>query len=103
MKMSDRRVRITLITAGLAVAATVAFAALPPKYQRAREFAAVVDTAAHQLADPIDRVEFAGDDLYLVHAGKCRLDVRIVDVPVTEALAGPRQFGTEAGTPECDR
>jgi hypothetical protein len=84
------------------LAAATAQAALPPQYQRARELVAVVETASGILNDPIDRVEYYGDDLYRVWAGKCRLDVQIVGTPTDETIAGPRQFRPEAGQPECD-
>jgi hypothetical protein len=86
---------------GLAgLAATPAGAALPPNYQRLAELRAVLALPAVGTAfgiEPIDRIEHAGPDLYRLSAGRCHLDVRIVDLPTPAGVAGPRRFEARAG------
>jgi hypothetical protein len=79
-------------------------AALPPWYQRAAELRTVV---AHPgLVDafgtvPIERVEYAGPDLYRVSAGRCHVDARIVDIPLRPGMVGARQFTVRLGRRVC--
>ena len=98
-----------LAAAGAAVllASAAAQAALPPYWQRLREFQAILDS--NDLSDklrgqPIDRIDRPGDDLYRIKAGSCTLDVRIVDDPAPSsgpAMPGPRRFHIETGDPAC--
>jgi hypothetical protein len=88
-------------------AAAEAQAALPPYWQRLREFQAILDSneLAQKLRDtPIDRIERPSGDLYRIHAGPCTLDIRIVDDPTDSTqppMPGPRRFRMEAGEPAC--
>lgn len=91
----------------LLTAATEARAALPPYWQRLREFQAILDS--NELSEklqghPIDRIERPADDLYRIQAGPCTLDIRIVDDPAAStkpAMPGPRNFHIEAGKAAC--
>lgn len=84
---------------------TAASAALPPWYQRAREFEAVVAAVADISApDLIEKVEYVEADLYRVTYGHCAVAAWIRDVPPSEGrppMVGPRQFEVELGTPKC--
>jgi hypothetical protein len=89
-----------------ALAAVPAHAALPPQYQRAAEFKAVV--ADGHVANafggaPIERIEYVRTDLYRVSSGGCRLDVAIVDLPTPAGVAGPRRFAVKPGRKVCGR
>jgi hypothetical protein len=90
--------------AGLALLSP-AWAALAPNYQRLAELQAVL--AAPEVAgafggQPIDRVEFVQRDLYRVTAGRCHLDVAIVDRPSSgPPVVGGRQFDVKPGKPVC--
>lgn len=89
-----------------ALSAVPASAALPPQYQRAAEFRAVV--ADPHIANafggaPIERIEHVRTDLYRVSAGACRLDVAIVDLPAPEGIVGGRRFTVKAGRKLCGR
>jgi hypothetical protein len=95
--------RIALGTAALA--AMPVSAALPPQHQRAAELRALIDHAGVVGAfdgAPIDRIELVRPDLYRVTAGRCRLDVRIVDLPTPRDVAGPRRFEVRPGGSVCD-
>ena len=88
------------------VMAGEALAALPPYYQRAREFEAIVNSAdvANKLGKaPIDQIERPSEDLYRVRAGTCTLEVRIVDDTGSKepGWAGPRRFKLDVGKPSC--
>lgn len=86
--------------------ATPAGAALPPNYQRLAELRAVLALPAVGTAfglEPIDRIVYAGPDLYRVSAGRCHLDVRIVGLPTPRNVVGPRRFEARAGRPVCRR
>ncbi|HLL29558.1 MAG TPA: hypothetical protein VK403_01050 [Allosphingosinicella sp.] len=95
-----------LALAAPALAAVPAAAALPPQYQRMAELRAVLDDGKVAEAfgsAPIDRIEYVRSDLYRVSAGRCRLDVAIVDRPTPGGIAGPRRFGVKAGRKVCGR
>jgi hypothetical protein len=89
-----------------ALAASPAAAALAPNYQRQAELRAVI---AHPQvtrafgADPIDRVEYVRTDLYRVTAGRCRVDVAVVDLPTPRDVSGPRRFDLRPGPLVCGR
>ncbi|HEX8625830.1 MAG TPA: hypothetical protein VF782_12260 [Allosphingosinicella sp.] len=95
-----------LFTLSPVAAPTSAQSALPPQYQRAAEFRAVAADARIANAfggAPIERIEYVGPDLYRVSAGRCRLDVAIVDLPTPPDVAGGRRFAVKAGRKACGR
>ena len=96
---------VRFAAAALALAAMPASAALPPQYQRLAELRAVLDHAevASGLGQPIDRIEYAGPDLYRVRAGRCHIDVRIVTLPTPRGLVGARRFEARPGRRICAR
>ena len=93
----------TMVAAALyAVLLVSADAALPPKYQRAQEFSAVIMEASHKLTGDIVKAEFVAIDLYRVADGACSLEVRIVgNVRSGPPIAGPRDFHVESDSPIC--
>jgi hypothetical protein len=95
-----------LFPAALALAAAPAAAALPPQYQRMAELRAVLDddrVAEAFGSAPIERIEYVRSDLYRVTAGRCRVDVALVDRPAPAGIAGPRSFAVKAGRKVCGR
>lgn len=88
-----------------ALAAWPAKAALAPEYQRLAELRAVLnlDLAALMGPTPIERVAYAGVDLYRVTAGRCHLDVRIVGLPMPQGVDGARRFQVRPGRRLCAR
>ena len=94
-------------TTALALGALPASAALAPNYQRLAELRAVLalpDIATgFGTMNPIDRIEYAGADLYRVTAGRCHIDVRIVDLPLPRGMVGARHFEARAGRQVCLR
>lgn len=98
---------LTVVAALAAVlAAFPATAALPPKYQRLAELRAVLDDrdVSEALGDtPIDSVVHVRTDLYRVTAGRCRVDARIVGLPMPDGVAGARRFEVRAGQRVCAR
>ena len=83
-----------------------AHAALPPNYQRLAELRAVLALPEVGRAfglDPIDRIELAAPDLYRLSAGRCHLDVRIIDLPMPRGMVGARRFQARAGRAVCRR
>lgn len=90
--------------AAAGLAAIPAAAALPPQHQRAAELRAVLDQAVSAFGSaPIERIEYAGPDLYRVSAGRCRMEVRIVDLPTPRNMVGGRRFEARPGRPVCGR
>jgi hypothetical protein len=88
------------------LAAAPASAALPPNYQRLAELNAVLALSEVGRAfgiEPIQRVEYVRPDLYRVSAGRCHLDVRIVDLPTPAGMVGARRFEARAGRRVCLR
>ena len=95
--------------APLAPLALLAFAlpaqaALPPWHQRAAELRAVLN--APGLVDAfgnalIERVEYAGLDLYRVSAGRCHVDARILGLPMPRGMVGGRRFEVRLGRRVC--
>jgi hypothetical protein len=84
-----------------------AFAALPPYYQRLDEIGRVMQDARVKQAlrdEPIERIEMIERDLYRVTAGKCRVDVAIVDQErgTEPAMPGPRLFDVSPREPVCE-
>ncbi len=89
-----------------ALAAAPARAALAPNYQRLAELNAVLALPAVAGAfgiEPIDRIDYAGPDLYRLSAGRCHLDVRIVGLPMPRGMVGARRFEARAGRRVCRR
>lgn len=92
------------VTLALVLSAMPAEAALAPEYQRLAELRAVLGLAeVAALGLPVERVEYVRTDLYKVTAGPCRLDVRIVGLPMPRDIAGPRRFRAQAGRRACGR
>ena len=91
--------------AGLVLATTTAaLAALPPYYQRAREIAAISESAEVQTAlqaSPIDSIVWTGPDRVQVKGGKCSVDVQIVDTGKRGDPPGPRKFKLTVRRPVC--
>ncbi|WP_298959210.1 hypothetical protein [uncultured Methylobacterium sp.] len=80
--------------------ATPARGALAPSWQRLNEFRSVLDEAARVLdGRPIDAVERLDGARFLVRAGPCRLEVRIVHHPRQDP--GPQLFAALPGRPDC--
>jgi hypothetical protein len=98
---------LCLIALGAAVSAALpARAALPPHYQRLAELQAVLaDLRVGRAFEgmPIERVEYVRRDLYRVSAGRCRLDVIIVDLPTPPDVVGGRRFAPRPGTKVCGK
>lgn len=89
-----------------AFAAIPAQGALPPNYQRLAELRAVLalpEVGSAFGIQPIERIDYAGPDLYRLTAGRCRLDVRIVDLPTPRGMVGARRFEARAGRRVCGR
>lgn len=77
-----------------------AFAALPPEWQRVREFQMALEEAAKVLEGrPIDAVERVDAARFVVRAGPCRVEVRIVHHPRRDP--GPALFSALPGRPTC--
>lgn len=100
------RISCRIAVLGAAVlAASPASAALPPNHQRIAELRAVLNdggvAAAFDMSQPIERIEYVRPDLYRVSAGRCRLDVAIVGLPMPRGMAGPRRFETRPGRKLC--
>jgi hypothetical protein len=92
--------------AAAALAACPAAGALPPKYQRLAELRAVLDNrdVSEALGDtPIESVAYVRTDLYRVTAGRCRVDARIVGLPMPDGVVGARRFEVRAGQRACAR
>ncbi|KAA0116672.1 hypothetical protein CIW48_27445 [Methylobacterium sp. P1-11] len=88
------------LAAGLLFSPMAALAALPPSWQRVREFQAVVEAAARVLGKrPVEAVERLDGDRFLVRAGGCRVTVRLVFR--FRAEPGPRAFDAIPATPDC--
>lgn len=92
---------------GAALAAIPASAALPPNYQRLAELRAVLAldnvAGAFGVMQPIQRIEYLRPDLYRVTAGRCHIDVRIVDLPTPRGMVGARRFEARPGRRVCGR
>jgi hypothetical protein len=90
--------------AALTLMAVPAAAALAPNYQRIAELEAVLEhPGVARAMQPIDRIEYVRTDLYRVTAGRCWLDVRIVDLPVPRGMVGARHFEARPGRRVCGR
>ncbi len=77
-----------------------------PNYQRLAELRAVLNLPEVGTAfgiEPIARIDYVRTDLYRVSAGRCHLDVRIVDLPTPRNVVGGRRFVARAGQRVCQR
>lgn len=88
------------------MSATMAWAALPPQYQRQAELLAIINDDAVVDAfgfGGIEAIALEGIDHYVVRGGDCRLDVMIKDLPNKHEAgwAGPREFTLALGEPVC--
>lgn len=86
-------------------AASPAFAALPPAYQRAAELKAVTDVATKALdGDPIVGVEYILEDVYRAYSANCVVTVLLntIQDEGNEPMVGPRRFEAIADTPVCE-
>lgn len=93
----------TIAFAGFAVA-TSAQAALPPYWQRAREFTAILESqdVARELQDaPITKVETTTQDRYRIWSGRCAVDVQLIGK--ARSNPGPRLFDLRVGKRKCIR
>jgi hypothetical protein len=104
----DRSVRLTL-GFGLAVLAysTAARAELPPQYTVWADFAAVTAQASiPQKLGVVDRIERTGAGRYVVHSGKCFMEVVVTRAaargPGGTPVAGPSHIsGVKVGERQC--
>lgn len=89
----------------MALSASPAAAALAPNYQRLAELRSVIERpeVARALGEGaiVDRVEYVRTDLYRVSAGRCHVDVAIVELPVPRGVVGPRRFDVRPGRRVC--
>jgi hypothetical protein len=99
-----------LLAAALALSALSALGALPaqaalaPNHQRVRELNAVLNHPGVIAAfgqSPIEAIEYVRTDFYVVRAGRCRVDVRIVGLPMPRGMAGARRFEVRPGRRVC--
>jgi hypothetical protein len=89
----------------MAAVSLPAAAMIPPVFQRLGELQSVINlpALATALGVPIDRIELVAPRLYRVTAGRCHVDVRMVEVhggpgdgltpPRLQPRAGPRVCG----------
>jgi hypothetical protein len=96
-----RRAGMAMVLAGVSLPAA---AMIPPVLQRLGELQSVINLPAlATLRAPIERIELIAPGLYRVTAGRCHVDVRLVEVhggagegltpPRLEPRAGPRVCG----------
>lgn len=93
-----------LAAAAMALSALPAQAALAPNHQRVRELNAVLNHPGVIAAfgqTPIEAVQYVRTDFYSVRAGRCRVDVAIVGLPMPRGMAGPRRFEARPGRRVC--
>lgn len=87
-----------------ALAALPAQAALAPEHQRMRELNAVLNhpgVAAAFGGTPIEAIQYVRTDVYVVRAGRCRVEVAIVGLPMPRGMVGPRRFEARPGRRVC--
>ena len=99
-----RVLRLAVLFAAAAATAAPVPAALPPQHQRAAELRAVLDHPGVVGAfgsTPIERIEYLRTDLYRVTAGRCRVNVTIVDLPTPSGVVGGRRFEARPAAPVC--
>ena len=101
-----RNLSASAALAAAMLAAWPAAGALPPKYQRLAELRAVLDNrdVGEALGDtPVDSITYVRTDLYRVTAGRCRVEARIVSLPMPDGVVGARRFEVRAGQRVCTR
>jgi hypothetical protein len=102
-----RTARLLAALCATALAAAPASAALPPNHQRIAELRAILAhpgvAGAFGMSAPIERIEYVRTDFYRVSAGRCRLDVRIVGLPMPRGMVGARRFEVRPGERVCGR
>lgn len=86
--------------------AVCAHAALPPEYDRLRQFAAVADAGdvATALAEHglVDRIERQDDGSFRAWAGKCYVTVTLTALPPEQGMVGPTRYEASVGTADCE-
>jgi len=102
------RLAALAFAAGVVLAAPSAEAALSPYYQRLVELRAILAdgaiTGALEAHGPIEAIEAAGPDRYILKAGGCSLAVTVTTVPPPPGevpMPGPRKFRLTAGEVAC--
>ena len=97
---------LILAVAAMSVAdCSLAWAALAPNYQRVAELSAILAhpdvMGAFGVTEPIDQIEYIRPDLYRVAAGRCYIEVAIVDRPARSNIVGGRQFEVRPSKKIC--
>ncbi len=87
-----RTLAVALVAATAAL--SVAQAALAPKYDRLKQFEAVLSP---QVLDalgerPIDRIVRRADGVFVVHGGECLVFVTLAAIPPKDGMAGPTTY-----------
>ncbi len=98
------RLRTIIGVGALMTISVPAMAALPPYYQRIKEITAIIEHGGVNTAlneEPIDAVTYMSEDVYHVRGGKCRVVVRLNDIP--RNMPGPRAFSIHVGKPICTK
>ncbi|MEO5805340.1 hypothetical protein [Devosia sp.] len=91
-----------------ALSATPAMALMAPQYERLAELEAILNDGriveAFGFANPIDKLEYVGKDLYRVTGGSCHIDVTLADANTAHEAgwAGPREFVLQPGKLICN-
>lgn len=97
---------LVVISAGTGLCVREADAALPPPYDRLRQFAAVADAAevAEALAEHglIDRIERLEDGSFQVWAGTCFVAVTLEAIPPKQGMVGPTSYEARPGAVTCE-
>lgn len=110
LRMVTSRLAVACLGAlGVAVAVTpnAADAALPPQFQRVKEFRAILDDAtiakAFGAANPIDRIERTENAHYQVSSARCVMDVTLVstDTKRSKPWYGAWSFAVKSGPLVC--
>jgi hypothetical protein len=97
----------TLLALVLLLGASPAVAVLAPQYTTWQDFAAITSQSAipRQLG-VVDRIERTGGGAYIVRAGKCSIEVKVLregtSGPGGQAIAGPSHVArVEIGDKRC--
>jgi len=95
------RLAIAALLAGMAAPAA---AMVPPVFQRLGELRAVIGlpSLATIVGAPIDRIELVAPRLYRVTAGRCHVDVRMVEAPGGRRGLTPPRLEPSAGPRLCE-
>ncbi len=97
---------LLLAVAAMSIAdCSQAWSALAPNYQRAAELSAILTNpdviGSFGMTDPIDRIEYVRPDMYRVTAGRCYIEVVIVDRLGRQGIVGARQFEVRPSKKVC--